>query len=594
MLVPLVSSGQAVNLVGCYMTDRNGLEFERFEPLLWRTLAWLARSGYVIPPTDARDVIHDFFAEAWAGLTERYDDKRGSRPSYISVAFYRFARRRVLQQYNLRSRLTNSGCLRDRPAERPSPGEAAEQKEEADVFRDALTQLPTNERTVLVDILNQCGTEREIAAKRGITRHRLRETLVDALGRLSTLVGRRLPAESADRAVVLALWRDGRNVRDTAAVLRLTVPAVRAVRQRHVAGLLKAIRGEHTSPFKGTAMTNEPLELLKKALLTPEDSESRRAVADNAERIREALEVHDVTFSEAETKKLEEHAEWTAAIFEALASASETSDEETAIAESMQQIRNEEDTEIAEAFVAALSALPAPFANWDFWFEKVETAPEDYQRYLSEHAIIRAAEGRADGLVVYGLTPSTFLEASRGIELLTDRLIRTASWAPESVSNHSEELKHVYKMLRGQRERGEPISVDLVGREFSMNERDTPTIPYSLLLAEVQGTPQLSTGAAEPLLWWLLDAAQFIPRLILGYEAETLGEREVRLKQCRNTQERSLVALWGKRGNPDNQVDEKSGIQGIGEQLPTLRLTGLDVTPIEGVFKLPSHRASRD
>ena len=72
-------------------------DFRRYEALLWRVLSALARKGYFVPPGDARDLLHDFYLEAWPGLHERFDPRLSSFGTYIAAAFYRFARRRIVR-----------------------------------------------------------------------------------------------------------------------------------------------------------------------------------------------------------------------------------------------------------------------------------------------------------------------------------------------------------------------------------------------------------------------------------------------------------------------------------------------------------------
>src|SRR5688572_4101425 len=71
------------------------IRFLDYQRLLWRMLGVLARRGYVVPPGDARDLIHDFYLDAWPGLTQRFDPTLGTFATYVAAAFYRFARRRI-------------------------------------------------------------------------------------------------------------------------------------------------------------------------------------------------------------------------------------------------------------------------------------------------------------------------------------------------------------------------------------------------------------------------------------------------------------------------------------------------------------------
>jgi DNA-directed RNA polymerase specialized sigma24 family protein len=45
--------------------------FLAHEKHLWQVLAALSRAGYFVPPQDARDLVHDFYLEEWAGVVQR-------------------------------------------------------------------------------------------------------------------------------------------------------------------------------------------------------------------------------------------------------------------------------------------------------------------------------------------------------------------------------------------------------------------------------------------------------------------------------------------------------------------------------------------
>src|SRR5438270_1228739 len=83
--------------------------FQEYERLLWRVLAQLARDGFIAPPDEGRDLIHDFYLEAWPGIRERFDPKRGAFQAYVFSAFYRFGRRRIIDLQNWRGRLVDAG-----------------------------------------------------------------------------------------------------------------------------------------------------------------------------------------------------------------------------------------------------------------------------------------------------------------------------------------------------------------------------------------------------------------------------------------------------------------------------------------------------
>jgi RNA polymerase sigma factor (sigma-70 family) len=220
------------------------ISFEQYERLLWRVLAHLAQRGYVVPPSEARDLIHDFYVEAWQGLVERFDPKRGNFSSYLFGAFYRFARRRILLWQNWRSRVVNVRHLVYHVDESTDSEQAVDLKNQLREIRDVLSRLPQQPREVLRDFLSEEGSERCLALKHRISRHRLREILIDALGWVAMEVGHRSFQATVDGQVALALWRDGRTAHDTATLLGIPVAEVHAARKRITAHLLDAIRSK--------------------------------------------------------------------------------------------------------------------------------------------------------------------------------------------------------------------------------------------------------------------------------------------------------------------------------------------------------------
>jgi hypothetical protein len=269
------------------------------------------------------------------------------------------------------------------------------------------------------------------------------------------------------------------------------------------------------------------LNLLKRAILSPGDKTLLQQVQQHADAIINALEEDEGEFSAEDIKRLELHPEWTAAVYRALAGLQEVSDEDHEIVEAIQQIRGSEDAEIGRVFAEALEALPEEFHQWDQWFDHVPLVPEDYQTHLSEQIIVISGMPYAAGLIQYGMTPGTFLEGSRGVELLANRLIRTAL-SPDLPYPQQPELMPLYRWIR-ERDSDTLPSVDLVLQEQSALQGERPVIPYGLLVAQVRGTPNCPLEAAEPLLHWMVEVAQLRPYFFAGYHATTIGPKEIRL-----------------------------------------------------------------
>src|SRR5437870_4631773 len=127
--------------------------YTRYRALFFDALARLARQGFVVQPADALDLIHDFFADVWKGLAERYDSAYGSAASYTYGAFVRFARQRIIRLQRWGPRLRDMAYLADQAREQTvqSPLNSFVRNEEMESLQEALSELPLERRTVLLE-----------------------------------------------------------------------------------------------------------------------------------------------------------------------------------------------------------------------------------------------------------------------------------------------------------------------------------------------------------------------------------------------------------------------------------------------------------
>ncbi len=288
-------------------------------------------------------------------------------------------------------------------------------------------------------------------------------------------------------------------------------------------------------------MSTEPLHLLKMALLSPGQDDWVERVQHQAAEIRAALDHSEVEFTDEEYRTLAAHPDWTALIFQALAFPTEEAAEDNEIVLAIHELQARTDAEIGEALLLALENLPPYFRTWEYWFAEVPEAPEAYQDYLRRQLDVQQARPYSDELLPYGLTPSVFVEAARGLELLCDRLIRHALGGEEEP-----ELSALYESVRSLRESGGLPSLDLaaLGPEEEGLSLPAYYVPFPLLVAQIRGTPQCPPAAAEPLLRWIVEVAQLRPFLISGYVATGLSKYSIRLVQQPTERGRDLVRRW--------------------------------------------------
>ena len=119
---------------------------------------------------------------------------------------------------------------------------------------------------------------------------------------------------------------------------------------------------------------------------------------------------------------MEEYPHWTAAVFQAISGSSEEVGAASALTEATQAFLADEESQIAAAFSAAVQTLPRQYAQWHKWFGHLIIS-EEYQDHLRQSRVVRSIGEYAMGLVRYGLSPVSFFEAARGVQLLADRLL---------------------------------------------------------------------------------------------------------------------------------------------------------------------------
>lgn len=207
--------------------------YRDYRGLLFSALGNLARKGFVVPPADALDLIHDFFVEAWAGLQERFDESLASRSTYIYAAFVRFARPRIMRLQRQRASLIDPADLADLlegPHHEPEPDEQVGWNR----IGQAIQQLPSSDRLLLDAWLNaRDGSERDTARQLNVSRYEVRRQLIEVLGQISASAGAITDRPSVDKQVAMAVWRDGLTVAETAARTGITLQQARNAYRRN-------------------------------------------------------------------------------------------------------------------------------------------------------------------------------------------------------------------------------------------------------------------------------------------------------------------------------------------------------------------------
>src|SRR5712692_2466029 len=140
--------------------------YRQYTPVLFRALGALARNGFAVPPSEALDLIHDFFVDGWPSVRTHYNEKKGPLPNYVYVSFVHYARPRIVKLNRLRSALIDPQTLEEFEA----PPQNVPMKLQLEQWTEAIRRLPEREREFLQQYLyGSQGSERKLAEATGFS-----------------------------------------------------------------------------------------------------------------------------------------------------------------------------------------------------------------------------------------------------------------------------------------------------------------------------------------------------------------------------------------------------------------------------------------
>lgn len=508
----------------------------RFERGLFGALARLARQGFVVPPQEGVDLIHDFFLEEWDGVLKRYDPTRGSLASYVYGAFIHFARRRILRLQRWAKCLANATQLAEVAAPEEAPGSAAFEPPSSlasliPAFRRALAQLPPLEGQVLQNYLKSSREpERKLAQRFGLTRYRFREVLTDALGRLVAWLGEPGRLSSPDWLLAVALWREGRTVRQAAAHLRLSVPEVRKGRQR-ISRLLREGLGLSSGPlpkeslgFPGFQIMETPtvstdsLRLFQMALLSPGDRALLQQVAEQATTIIDQLRADDFAWDERIQMIAEENPEWVSEVYQAIGKDESLPSEDREMLDAMIHAGEEDQAEVERAFELA-SECTGP--------ERLNLLTSRVMRTPAFHPL--------------GLAMMVFY----AVEAVSQLISRILQAVEKPKAEPGPVLARFLRLLAERHRAGEDGLFVFIGCDAERAHREErAVVPNETLEEEIGRVVECPAEAAKALLSWLIAVASLRPGLFRGLEAAE-EDGLIGLKALGDDVRLTLAQRWG-------------------------------------------------
>ena len=380
--------------------------YVRYRPLLFSALSGLAKHGFAASPDDGLDLIHDFFLDAWHPLVSKYDWNRAKFETYLYASFVRFARPRIVRLHRWKDALVQPSDLAifNTAEVWVEPAETTERDIKA--VRAAAAKLDPFERELLITYVSSPATpERDLARRYSLTRYRLRILLADALAKTAVHLGETSALDDAERLVILALWRDGRTVKQAASVLERPTSEVQAMRSQFFRRLAAAVKGSRGAEAVVIDQSSAGAEhLLTSALKSGMSERDLEAIRKNSQLVIDFL--NDAS-SETFLKKFE--AEWTpdhlASLYEALASDEKPDPDDAALLTSLFKASEQDERDIGNAFAEVLMpTLPDDLKRFkDRVFLGV--APIDdrkYSRLMSETSVVHGGEVSSGACQVRG------------------------------------------------------------------------------------------------------------------------------------------------------------------------------------------------
>lgn len=496
--------------------------YRELRPLFFGALGKLARQGLVTPPADGLDLIHDFFADEWAKLQRTYDSSKGNYKAYAYQAFVQFVRPRIVrmqrfQNYKLRPDEVDT-LLRG-----IAVSENLEASHDYQLVRSKIAELPELQREILaMYVYSDKVSERALAKTYSLSRYRLRELLVEALGRVLVQLDRPDKITYEDWQVALALWRDARPIAETAKYLGITQHQVRVANKRNFEFLSRVLSVYHPNrsvrrPDMEEDESRELRALFKEAILSPGKEKLLQTIKQRAAEIMVSLDrPEEMDISEEDLRNLDPL--WVAKVYEALA-ATIPDAESHEISLELNYAHVDREFEIGRAYkLALIPGLPQRLADLaSAWLVKVPEVGDDEMDDVLNSPSARGAEPYSLNLARYGVAPLTVLDATDAIARLLERCIRTGKVSgdePIYLSSH-------YGVNRG---------------EFLNAEH---------LADEVSRVADCREPTARVLLDWSIEVAQVKPLLFNGFVAETSRGEAVALFHTAEKQN-NLYERWGR------------------------------------------------
>lgn len=494
-------------------------------PAFLQALGKLSRQGFAVFPVDTLDIIHDFFAEAWDGVTKHYDSRKGPFENYAYVSFVHFARPRIIQMKRLQSGLVDHGELMTIIDEKLSINPDSAFLPDLGIIEECISRLPQAERDVLsAYFCSEVVSERTLAKRFDLSRYKLKEILLSGIAKIMISLDRPASLSEQDWNVALALWRDSRTFNEAARCLGMSVQQVKessARSLRFVSHVLKNYQswGHNRTGRYAMSATPKPnhMEVLfTKALRSQGDRSLLREIERNADQILVAMEL-SVEFGPTEEELKCIDPSWLAEIYYALSGVRE----DIVPGETAFWATADREESIGLAFKNALiPGLSERLKHFETGLRAVPRVASDEIEYLLSTPAASAARPVSEYLAERGLTPLSIFHAIDGVSYLLERL------AEQDLIGRGGDIVLDEEMVR-------------------VDEKESDVLNLGLVIDEIGQVAACEEETAREVYKWLIQVAQYKPFLFPGFRSQpSRGGKGVHLTGTHLSFE-DLFQRWG-------------------------------------------------
>lgn len=498
--------------------------YSDLRPVFFGAFGKLAQQGFKAAPTDTLDLIHDFFAEAWPGVTRNYDPQKGPFEKYVYVSFIHFVRPRIIDTIHLRNSVIEYDQIIDSTKEGISVEPDFEFRIDLQRLQTAMDHLSPFEHDLLKQYLSfDAPSERALSREFELSRYKLRSALISALGNMIVWLDRPNLLSALDWKVALSVWRDKHDFAGAAKSHGLTIHQIKSSNLRvlkFLSQVLTNYHGRDSLHSRSTHMATKPTPrsaeaLFTEALKSRNDLQLLEQIRFHADLILAEM-ASAIQFGPSDEELNDIDDEWLGACYNALAAEKmiddvteefyATADDEESVGRAFSQGLMTINRADIRQFKSDLAFLPS-------------IAPEEVEELLQTPSA-KGAGYDAIPLARIGLTPLSVYYGTEAVSYLIQRLMDQDLVPRDDV-------------------------IFLGADEVLVDEERHEVLTWELTIDEIQRLSICSHETSVQLYRWLIQVAQYKPYLFAGFKSDPAGDGGGVRLYANDTRFENLYQRWG-------------------------------------------------